>query len=67
MKINIAKLELLMVKRGMNFGQLASKADISRQTLSTIRGRRSCAASTAIKLATALDVEATTFIETKED
>jgi len=63
MRINTAKIELLMAQQGINFSQLAQKADVSRQTLSTIRGRKTCTAPVALKLATALNIPAEEIIE----
>lgn len=63
MKINTAKLELLTAQRGMTFTQLAEKADVSRQTLSTIKGRRTCTGPTAQKIARALGIDPADLIE----
>ena len=63
MKINTAKLELLTAQRGMNYGHLAEKADVSRQTLSTIKSRGTCAPITAHKLAQALEISVEQLVE----
>ena len=63
MDINTKKLEILAIKNGFNYKMLADKANVSRQTLSTIKGRKSCAIETAIKLAAALNVDITELLE----
>lgn len=67
MNINTVKLELLTVQQGLNFSQLAEKADVSKQTISTIKGRRTCAATTACKLAKALSVDVMELIDTEQE
>jgi len=62
MTINSQKIELLAAQKGLKLGELAKKARISRQTLSTIKGRGTCTAQTAIKLADALETSVTEFI-----
>ena len=54
MKISRMKLELVQADRGMTAGQIAEKARVSRQNISTIKGRGTCAPATAAKLAKAL-------------
>lgn len=63
LKINVSKMELLTVQQGLNFGKLAEKANLSRQTISTIRGRKTCAVLTATKLAAALGVDVLELLE----
>lgn len=56
-------IEVLAASKGMNLSQLAEKADVSRQTLSTIKNRCTCKALTAYKLAAALDVDVTEILQ----
>lgn len=56
-------LEILAAYKGLNMGQLANKAGLSRQNLSTIKNRGTCSALTAVKIATALGVDVTEIIE----
>ena len=65
MKLNVFKLELLIAEKGLNYKQFAKIAKVSRQQLSTIRGRGTCQTDTAFKLSKALQVPLTTII--KED
>ena len=44
-------------------GQLANKAGLSRQNLSTIKNRGTCSALTAVKIATALGVDVTEIVD----
>lgn len=63
MKINVRKIELLLVERNMTKTALAEKSGISRQNISTILGRGTCEPRTAAKLANGLDVEICKIIE----
>lgn len=56
-------LELLAAQKGMRLGQLADKAGLCRQNLSTIKTRGTCSALTACKIAAALGVDVTEIIE----
>lgn len=56
-------IEILAASKGMNLSQLAAKAGISRQNLSTIKTRGTCKALTAYKLAAALDVDVTEILQ----
>jgi len=58
MKIDVATMELSAAQQGLNLSQLACKACVARQTLSTIKGRGTCTAATLQKLASALDMDA---------
>ena len=55
-------IEILAASKGMNLTQLAAKAGISRQNLSTIKTRGPCKALTACKLAAALGVDVTELL-----
>lgn len=63
MKINQTKLEELRVRRGLTQKELAVKAGISRQWLSTVLLRRRATPEFAVKLADALGVPLTEIIE----
>lgn len=63
MKIDTTKLSILCIRKGWNTMQLAEKAGITRQTLSTVKGRGTCAMGTAGKLAKALGVDVTELLE----
>jgi DNA-binding Xre family transcriptional regulator len=56
MQVNTDKIRLLAARQGMNSADLAAKAGISRQTLSTTMTRRSCRTDTVLKLCEALSV-----------
>jgi len=56
-------LELLAARKGMKLSQLADKAGLCRQNLSTIKRRGTCTALTAVKIAAALGVDVTEIIE----
>ena len=57
MKINRQKIELEMARQGISTTQLAEKAGIARQNISTVLGRGTCTPPTAGKLAKALGVD----------
>lgn len=59
-------LEIMAARKGMNLGQLAEKAGLGRQNLSTIKKRGSCTALTAVKIAAALGVDVTEIIEEED-
>lgn len=63
MKINRDKIDLLSADKGMTGAQLATAAGISRQNLSTIKTRGTCAALSAVKIARALGVEVAEIAE----
>lgn len=65
MKISRAKIELLQAKAGMTAVQLAKNSGISRQNISTIKGRGTCAPTTAAKLAHGLGVSITEILESE--
>lgn len=65
MKISRAKIELLQAKAGMTAVQLAKSSGISRQNISTIKGRGTCSPPTAAKLARGLGVSITEILESE--
>lgn len=56
-------LEIMAARKGLKLCQLAEKAGLRRQNLSTIKRRGTCNAMTAIKIADALGVDVTEIIE----
>ena len=56
MKLNVMKILKLLAERGMTKSELANRAGVSRQQISTIVGRGSCTPKTAGKLAAGLGV-----------
>ena len=56
-------LQVMAARKGLNLGQLADKAGLCRQNLSTIKCRGTCSALTAMKIAAALGVDVTEIIE----
>ena len=65
MKLNTTKIVLILADREMTRAALAEACGISRQNLSTIMTRGTCAPKTAGKLAKGLGVEVLEII--KED
>lgn len=65
MKLKV-NLEIMAARQGMKLGQLADKAGMYRQNLSTIKQRGTCTALTACKIAAALGVDVTEIIEEEE-
>lgn len=59
-------LEIMAARKGMKLGQLADKAGLCRQNLSTIKQRGTCTALTACKIAAALGVDVTEIIEDED-
>lgn len=59
-------IEIMAARKGMKMGQLADKAGMCRQNLSTIKNRGTCTALTACKIAAALGVDVTEIIEQEE-
>lgn len=63
MKISRQKLELCQARAGMSAARLAEVSGVSRQQISTIKGRESCNPITAAKLAKGLGVELEAILE----
>lgn len=59
-------LEIMAARKGLRLGQLADKAGLCRQNMSTIKRRGTCSALTAIKIAAALGVDVTEIIEVED-
>lgn len=57
MRLQTEKIKLLHTKRGMNQGELAEEAGISRQGLNAILARGTCHPKNLLKIATALNVD----------
>ena len=57
MKINALKILLLLAEQQMTKTDLAGRSGVSRQNISTILGRGTCAPQTAGKLAKGLGVK----------
>lgn len=56
MKINVKRIENVLIERGLTKGALAANCGISRQNISTIIRRGTCEPKTAGKLAAGLGV-----------
>ena len=67
LKISKSKLDLLLAEKGINLTALAERSGISRQSISTIRGRGTCTPCTAAKLAKGLGVPVAEIIETEKE
>ena len=63
MKISRQQLELYQAQAGMSASQLSEASGVSRQQISTIKGRGSCNPITAAKLAKGLGVPLETILE----
>lgn len=67
MKISKSKIELLLAENGINLTMLAERSGVSRQSISTIKQRGTCAPCTASKLAKGLGVPVAEIIETEKE
>ena len=67
MEIKINMILVLMAKSGLNLTQFAAKCGIARPTMSRIKRRRRCTPAVLIKMASALNVEPETLIETSQE
>ena len=56
MRLDVMKIAQLLAEQGLTKSELASRSGVSRQQISTIIGRGTCAPKTAGKLATGLGV-----------
>lgn len=65
MRISKQKIELLQANRNLTMIAFAERAGVSRQNISTIKGRGTCNPSTASKLAKALGVDVAEIIESE--
>lgn len=66
MNINRARIETMLAKRGMTQAALASICGLSRQSVSTILTRGTCAPKSAGKLANALGVTVESLLEVND-
>lgn len=66
MNVSAIKIESLLAMHGLTKTELAKKAEMSRQNVSTVIRRGTCEPRTAGKLATALGVDVLDIIETEE-
>ena len=65
MKVNAIKIESLLAVQGLTKTELAKKAGMSRQNVSTVVRRGTCEPRTAGKLACALGVDVSDIIESE--
>lgn len=63
MKISKTKFELLMARKGLSATKLCELSGVSRQSISTIRYRGTCAPQTAAKLAAGLGADVAEIVE----
>ena len=63
MRVNAIKIESLLAVQGLTKTELAKKAGMSRQNVSTVVRRGTCEPRTAGKLASALGVDIADIIE----
>jgi len=63
MRINRKNLAAAMIDREINVSQLSEQSGVSRATLAAIRAGKSCAESTAQKIAEALGVNLESLID----
>lgn len=62
MKISVQKLELLQAQHNLTAKVLAERSGISRQNISTVKGRGTCNPLTLAKLAAGLGVDPSELI-----
>lgn len=65
MKISRQKIELLQAEKGLTATTLAERSGVSRQNISTLKGRGTCQPWTAQKIALALGVDVVDLIESE--
>lgn len=63
MKINVAKIKLILADRKMTLGEFADLSGISRQAICAIFKRGTCTIKTAGKLADGLEISVTEIVE----
>ena len=56
MKLDVMRIVLILAERGMTKAEFAARSGVSRQQISTIMGRGTCAPKTAGKLAAGLGI-----------
>ena len=62
MKLNVTKVLLILAEQGITKAELAARSGVSRQLISTIIGRGSCAPKTAGKIAVGLGVSVSEIV-----
>ena len=62
MKINAIAVEVLLAKKGLTKTEMAAKATLTKQAVSTILSRGTCEPKTLGKIAAALEVDAAELI-----
>lgn len=62
MKLNVTKVLLILAEQGITKAELAARRGVSRQQISTIIGRGSCAPKTAGKIAVGLGVSVSEIV-----
>lgn len=62
MKISVQKLELLQAQHNLTAKVLAERSGISRQNISTVKGRGTCNPLTLAKLAAGLGIDPSELI-----
>lgn len=65
MRIDRVKLITEMAKREMKISELADKAGVSRNTVSSVRSGKACSEDSACRIAAALGVDVSEIIEQK--
>ena len=63
MKLDIMKIVQILAENGLTKSEFAARSGVSRQQISTIMGRGSCAPKTAGKLAAGLGVSVTEIMK----
>lgn len=66
MRINAIAIEVLLAKKGLTKMEMAARATLSRQAVSTVLNRGSCEPKTLGKIASALEVDASELIAKEE-
>ena len=62
MKLNVNKIKLVLAEKGMLLQELAAQSGISRQSVSAVMARGTCAIVTAGKLAKGLGLSVTEIV-----
>lgn len=62
MKINAIAVEVLLAKKGLTKTEMAAKATLTKQAVSTILSRGTCEPKTLGKIAAALEVDASELV-----
>ena len=62
MKISADRIEILLARKKLTLSELAERSGISRQNISTIKLRGTCAPRTAARIADGLGVDVTEIL-----